>query len=92
MEHRESHNVFGVQVVKGTYEGLLKRDPNERPFILARSFSAGSQRYTSVWTADCMCSWEHLRIQIPMLLANSICGQGFSGSDIPGFYDDPESE
>ena len=27
-----------------------------------------------------------------MLLANSICGQGFSGSDIPGFYNDPETE
>ena len=38
---------------KSTFQGLLMRNEhNERPFILSRSFFAGSQKFGAVWTGD----------------------------------------
>jgi len=79
-------------MTKSTYEGLVKHRPNLRPFILTRSFFAGSQRNTAAWTGDNMSKWEHLRMTIPMLLSHSIAGITLIGSDIPGFFFNPESE
>ncbi|XP_046915674.2 glucosidase 2 subunit alpha isoform X2 [Dermatophagoides farinae] len=92
VEHREIHNIYGYLMTKSTYDGLLKHRPNLRPFILSRSFFAGSQRNVAVWTGDNMSKWEHLKITIPMLLSHSIVGITFIGADIGGFFFNPESE
>jgi alpha 1,3-glucosidase len=84
--------MYGFLMTKSTYEGLVKHRPNLRPFILTRSFFAGSQRNAAVWTGDNMSKWEHLRMTIPMLLSHSIAGITFIGADIPGFFFNPESE
>jgi alpha 1,3-glucosidase len=84
--------MYGFLMTKSTYEGLVKHRPNLRPFILTRSFFAGSQRNAAAWTGDNMSKWEHLRMTIPMLLSHSIAGITFIGSDIPGFFFNPESE
>jgi alpha 1,3-glucosidase len=46
-----------------SYTGLLERLEGRRPFILTRSFFAGSQRYAAVWTGDNMAKWDHLKVQ-----------------------------
>lgn len=52
-EHRNLHNMYGFMQTKGTFDGLLRRSNSQlRPFILTRSFFAGSQRYAAVWTGD----------------------------------------
>lgn len=79
-------------MTKSTYDGLVKYRPNIRPFILSRSYYAGSQRNVAIWTGDNMCKWDHLKISIAMLLSNSIVGMSFVGADIPGFFFNPESE
>ena len=43
-----------------THAGHLLAHPNRRPFILSRSFFAGSQRHVAIWTGDNDASWEHL--------------------------------
>ena len=77
-----------------TSEGLLKRTENQdRVLVLSRSYFAGSQRHSAaVWTADCRCDWDHLKITIPQLLSTSTVGISFVGSDIPGFYGDPPDD
>ena len=53
-DHREAHNIYGTQMVRGTYEGLLKLRPNRRPFVLTRAGYAGSQRYAAkIGRASC---------------------------------------
>ena len=89
VEHRDCHSLYGHYNSKATYEALLKRDPDDRPFVLTRSFNAGTQRYAAVWCGDATCSWSNFRKCIPMMLENSISGIAFVGQDIPGFLNDP---
>ncbi|XP_074594644.1 neutral alpha-glucosidase AB-like [Brevipalpus obovatus] len=92
VEHRDIHNMYGFYMVQATFKGLTTYRPNLRPFILTRSFFAGSQRYGgAVWTGDNMSKWEHLKISIPMILSLSVVGISFSGADVPGFFYNPES-
>lgn len=46
IEHRNVHNLYGHMQVKGTFDGLMRRNyETERPFILTRSFFSGTQKY-----------------------------------------------
>merc|ERR1719362_1587897 len=91
-EHREVHNVYGFYHHQASVEGQLLRAPDSRPFVLTRSFFAGSQRHGPVWTGDNMARWDHLARSVPMLLTLSLCGLSFSGADVGGFMGDPEPE
>uniref|UniRef100_A0A672TRC1 Glucosidase alpha, neutral C n=1 Tax=Strigops habroptila TaxID=2489341 RepID=A0A672TRC1_STRHB len=92
-EHREVHNLYGFYQQMATAEGLIKRSSGkERPFVLTRSFFAGSQKYGAVWTGDNTADWSYLKISIPMLLTNSMAGISFCGADVGGFIGDPEPE
>ncbi|XP_016000387.2 neutral alpha-glucosidase C isoform X1 [Rousettus aegyptiacus] len=92
-EHRELHNIYGFYQQMATAEGLIQRSKGkERPFVLTRSFFAGSQKYGAVWTGDNMAEWSYLKISIPMLLTLSITGISFCGADVGGFIGNPEAE
>ena len=91
IENREIHNVYGHLMTLSTYGGLTKRvdDEDDRPFILTRSFFAGTQKYAVTWTGDNTASWEHLAASIPMILSLGIAGMPYSGADVGGFFDSP---
>lgn len=91
-EHRDVHNIYGYLMTKATWTGLMKHRPNVRPFILTRSFFAGSQKYCAAWTGDNMAKFEHLKATIPMMLSLNLAGMAFSGADVPGFFYNPEPE
>uniref|UniRef100_A0A8C0B8I7 GANC glucosidase n=1 Tax=Buteo japonicus TaxID=224669 RepID=A0A8C0B8I7_9AVES len=92
-EHREVHNLYGFYQQMATAEGLIRRSSGkERPFVLTRSFFAGSQKYGAVWTGDNTAEWGYLKISIPMLLTISMAGISFCGADVGGFIGDPEPE
>lgn len=92
-EHREMHNLYGFYQQRATAEGLIRRSGGkERPFVLTRSFFAGSQRYGAVWTGDNVADWGYLKISIPMLLNLSITGISFCGADVGGFVQNPDPE
>ena len=96
-EHRDIHNVNGLTFVNATYDALLARDKEEekhnvRPFILTRSFYAGSQRMGAMWTGDNQAVWSHLEASIPMVLSMNIAGFPFAGADVGGFFGNPSSE
>lgn len=93
VEHRMVHNIYGFLQTKATYDGLMRRGEGEyRPFILTRSFFAGSQRYSAVWTGDNTADWGYLKASIQMCLSISVSGISFCGSDIGGFFGDPNEE
>ncbi|KAK5857919.1 hypothetical protein PBY51_011128 [Eleginops maclovinus] len=92
-EHRDLHNLYGFYQHMATAEGLVSRSAGlERPFVLTRSFFAGSQRFGAVWTGDNVASWEYLQISVPMLLSLSVAGIAFCGADVGGFVQDPDPE
>lgn len=91
---REVHNIYGHKWAQLVYEGLTKRYPNERPFILMRSGSSGSQRFGLIpWSGDVNRSWGGLRSQPEIALQMGMQGIPFMHSDLGGFAganDDPE--
>ncbi|WFB64891.1 glycoside hydrolase family 31 protein [Sphingobacterium sp. WM] len=90
--HRKAHNVYGMQMVRATYDGLKKLYKNKRPFTITRAAYAGTQRYSSVWTGDNIATWEHLRIGTLQLQRLSVSGLSFCGTDIGGFTGEPDGE
>lgn len=93
-EHRDVHNLNGLTYTNATYEALLERKKGEiqRPFVLTRSYFAGSQRLGAMWTGDNLASWEHLAASFPMILNNGISGFPFAGADVGGFFGNPSKE
>ncbi len=91
-DHREAHNVYGLNMIRAGYDGLRRLDPDHRPFILSRSGWVGMQRYSWTWTGDIATSWDVLRQTIPCVLGLSLCGVPYSGPDIGGFSGKPTPE
>lgn len=93
-EHREWHNLYGMLFQRSTAEGLTRRNEGEnvRPFVLSRSFFAGSQRYGAIWTGDNLAQWSHLEIAAPMLLGLNVGALSFVGADVGGFFGNPDAE
>ena len=95
VEHREWHNLYGMLFHRATSEGQIRRNQpheNERPFVLSRSFFAGSQRYGAIWTGDNCAEWSHLEIAAPMLLSLNTAALSFVGADVGGFFGNPDAE
>jgi alpha-glucosidase len=92
LPHLAVHNVFGMENVRATSEGLLKLRPNERPFVLTRAAYAGTQRYAATWTGDNVSTWNHLGMSTPMLLSMGLSGYGMVGDDIGGFAGSPQPD
>jgi alpha 1,3-glucosidase len=90
-EEREVHNLYGHLMASATFGGMYRRD-KYRPFVLTRSFFAGTQRYAAVWTGDNAADWSHLRNSIPAVLSFGLAGMVYSGADVGGFFDSPGPE
>ena len=93
-ENRELHNIYGHLMVLSTYNGhiLRTKNHNERPFVLTRSYYAGSQKYSLMWTGDNTASWDQLKNSIAQTLSLGICAYPYSGSDVGGFFNSPNDE
>ncbi|KAG1738224.1 hypothetical protein EDB19DRAFT_1714535 [Suillus lakei] len=44
-----------------------------------------------MWTGDNLGTWEHMVVEIKIVLANGV-GVPFAGSDVGGFFENPERE
>jgi alpha-glucosidase (family GH31 glycosyl hydrolase) len=90
----EVHNIYGHEWAKLIYEGYQKEYPNERPFILMRSGSSGTQRFGIIpWSGDVNRTWGGLRPQMEITLQMGLQGIAYMHSDLGGFggaNDDPE--
>ncbi len=90
--HRKAHNVYGMQMVRATREGLSRFGHGRRPFSITRSAYAGTQRFACAWTGDNVASWEHLGIANLQCQRLASCGMSFIGSDVGGFLETPTPE
>ena len=90
--HARIHNVYGLQMVRASREGLDHLHPDRRTFILSRSGWAGLQRYAAHWTGDNKSTWDHLRLSLSMVLNLGYSGVAFTGPDLGGFTGGPSPE
>ncbi|WP_245590568.1 glycoside hydrolase family 31 protein [Adhaeribacter aquaticus] len=90
--HRKSHNIYGMQMARATYQGVKKYIYPERPFVISRSGYSGLQRFSSTWTGDNVASWDHVWLANIQCQRLSISGISFTGSDIGGFIESPTGE
>ena len=90
--HAQFHNAYGLTMCQATRAGLQRLRPDERPFVLTRAATAGSQRSAIVWNGDSTSSWEHLRLAIPLNLGVGLSGFPMTGGDIGGFWNDTTAE
>ena len=90
--HRKAHNIYGMQMVRATYEGVKKYVFPKRPFVITRAAYSGTQRYSSTWTGDNVATWEHLWIANVQVQRLCMSGMSFTGSDIGGFAEQPNGE
>lgn len=90
--HARYRNIYGMQMVRATREGIEAARPSERPFVLTRSNFLGGHRYAATWTGDNRSDWRHLAWSIPMALNLGLSGQPFCGPDIGGFVGDATPE
>ena len=86
--HLRYHNVFGLNMVRASRQGLLLANPTKRPFILSRSNFLGGHRYAATWTGDNYSNWEQFMASIPMSITLGLSGQPFNGPDMGGFCGD----
>jgi alpha 1,3-glucosidase len=89
-EAREVHSLYGLAQVAATYKGLRKRDEiagltPQRPWVLSRSWFAGSAKYTWVWTGDNENKWSDMVHSIAMVTVAGLNGMPFIGEDLGGF-------
>jgi len=94
LKAREVHNIYGHRWAEMLYTGLKTHFPSERPFILMRAGSSGSQRFGMVpWSGDVNRTWGGMRSQPEISLQMGLQGIPFMHSDLGGFAganDDPE--
>ena len=86
---KKIHNVYALEMARGTFNGIKKEFPDKRPFILTRAGFSGIQRYAAVWTGDNMATEEHLKLACTMPQGMGISGIAFCGSDVGGFFGSP---
>ncbi len=90
--HAEAHNVYGMQMVRATGEGLERLMPERRPVVITRSGWAGVQRHAISWTGDNQSTWDSLRLTIPMIMGLGLSGVPFTGADVGGFSGEADGE
>ncbi|KAJ4311489.1 hypothetical protein N0V94_007930 [Neodidymelliopsis sp. IMI 364377] len=71
---------------KSSYEATLQTEPNQRPFILTRSATAGTLRFcASTWSGDNVTSWDGMKGANALSLGAGVCLCQCYGHDIGGF-------
>lgn len=90
--HLRYHNIYGLNMVRASRQGLLLANPTKRPFVLSRSNFLGGHRYAATWTGDNYSNWEQFMASIPMSITLGLSGQPFNGPDIGGFCGDSNAK
>lgn len=82
----EVHNAYGHRWAELVYQGYQQDFAAQRPFIMMRAGSLGSQRFGMVpWTGDVERSWGGLQPQVELALQMGLFGFGWIHSDLGGF-------
>lgn len=80
------HNLYNLKWSQSLYEGYARHQRTQRPFVLSRSGTAGSQRYgVALWSGDVGSNLGTLATQLNTQMHMSFSGVDYYGADIGGF-------
>lgn len=85
VSHMRFHNVYGMMMVRATREGVMRANPDRRPFVLSRANFIGGNKFAAMWSGDNTADWPHLEESVPGVINMGLSGQPFNGPDIGGF-------
>lgn len=84
--HIDVHNVFGFKWMQGIYDGFEQNDLTQRPFILSRSVSPGSQRHgVALRSGNIMASKASFESHLQTQMHVHLSGIDYYGSDVGGY-------
>jgi len=85
--HPDAHNLYNFYWSQSIYDGYLRNNHDQRPFILSRSGAPGSQRFgVAMWSGDVGSNLTSLATQMNNQMHMSFSGIDYYGSDIGGFH------
>ena len=87
--HLEGRNVYGLEMIRSSYEGFREQTSTERPFVLTRAGYAGLQRYAAIWTGDNRSEDSHMLAGVRLINSLGLSGVSFTGMDVGGFTGNP---
>lgn len=71
---KDVKNAYGRMMIEAAYEGLIRRSPGQRPFILTRSSFFGTQKYGAKWTGDNQSIFDELSASIAEIFSLGMAG------------------
>ncbi|WP_299541295.1 TIM-barrel domain-containing protein [uncultured Streptomyces sp.] len=86
----EAEGVAELRWARAWFDEARRLRPADRPFVLAGSAWAGSQRYGGCWPAGETAGWEGLRASLASALGLGLCGVPYPGTDVGGPGATPE--
>ncbi len=85
--HAAVHNLYNLLWNKSIAEGYARNKHTQRPFVLSRSGTAGSQRYgVAMWSGDIGSNLNNLAGHLNAQMHMSLSGIDYFGSDVGGFH------
>lgn len=85
-DHASIHNLYNFYWSKSIFDGYSREQPNQRPWILSRSGTAGSQRFgATFWSGDIGSDSKSLAAHQQVQMHMSMSGYDYFGSDVGGF-------
>jgi alpha-glucosidase len=92
-DHQSVHNLYNLLWSRSIYQGYQRNQRQQRPFIMSRSGTAGSQAYgVAMWSGDIGVNLANLRSHFNAQMHMSLSGIDYFGSDIGGFHGTPWDE
>ncbi len=79
-------STMALRMAQASYERLMERKPDTRPWVITRSGGIGIQRYARTWSGDNRSDWESLRVNLLMGSSMGLSGLPYFGHDIGGFF------
>ena len=85
--HDDIHNAFNLLWSASIVRGYERHQLRQRPWILSRSGTSGSQRLgVSMWSGDIGSNLESLASHFNTQMHMSLSGMDYYGSDVGGFH------
>jgi alpha-glucosidase (family GH31 glycosyl hydrolase)/CubicO group peptidase (beta-lactamase class C family) len=86
-DHTAVHNLYNYLWSKSIYDGYLRNEHTQRPFILSRSGAPGIQRFgTAIWSGDISGFLTSLAAHFNAQMHMSMSGLDYYSADIGGFW------